>query len=119
MSVKNGMVKRKQDRLWAEGADFVKYANCPAKLFGQFIDMRFPGEPSIEYQTQVFDFCGLKNFGVFQSQSYAERKRFTRRSKDKKFGFANIEGESVSTEPFDKELEFIIDNFLEFFRVAV
>ena len=51
MSVKNSMVKRKQDRLWAEGADFVKYANCPAKLFGQFIDVRFPGEPSIEYQT--------------------------------------------------------------------
>ena len=48
MSMENGMVKRKQDWLWAERADFVKYANCPAKLFGQFIDVRFPGEPSIK-----------------------------------------------------------------------
>ena len=111
MSMENGMVKRKQDWLWAERADFVKYANCPAKLFGQFIDVRFPGEPSIKQQTQVFDFCGFKNFDVFQSQSYAERKSFTRWSEDQKFGFANVEGESVSTEPFNKELEFIIDNF--------
>ena len=119
MSMEDGMVKRKQYWLWAERADFVKYANCPAKLFGQFIDVRFPGEPSIEYQTQVFDFCGFKNFGVFQSQSYAKGKSLTRWSEDYEFRFANIKGESVSTKPFNKELELIIDDFLKFFRVAI